>query len=273
MRIEANGVVVEAGGRRLVDQVSLNVDPGTVVALVGPNGAGKSTLLRTLSGEIVPRAGWVRLGDDDIRGLTPSALAERRAVMAQSAAVAFAFTVAEVVRMGAGGALSPRSEALIEMALAEVDLAGFAERIVTTLSGGEQQRVQFARVLAQLATSAEHHGPGLMLLDEPVAALDLRHQLDIAEAMRQHAARGGTVIAVLHDLNLAARVADRIVVLDHGRLVADGPPHATITDAVLATVFRIDHAVGRVPPPGTPFVLPHAMSAAGGQAHPRVRSA
>jgi iron complex transport system ATP-binding protein len=261
MRIEATALVVEAGARRLIDDVSLAVDPGTVVALVGPNGAGKSTLLRALSGEIVPRFGRVRLGGDDIRALTPAALAERRAVMAQSAAVAFAFTVAEVVRMGAGGP-SPRSEALIEEALAEVDLAGFAQRIITTLSGGEQQRVQFARVLAQLATGAERHGPGLMLLDEPVAALDLRHQLDIAEAMRRHAARGGAVIAVLHDLNLAARVADRVLVLDRGRLAADGPPHATITDAVLASVFRIQRAVGRVPPPGTPFVLPHAMHAA-----------
>ncbi|ALK08947.1 heme ABC transporter ATP-binding protein [Blastochloris viridis] len=262
MRLEGEGLVIAVGSTRLIDDVSLAVEAGAVVALVGPNGAGKSTLLRALSGEIAPRAGRVRLAGTDIRKLSPAVLAQRRAMMAQSASVAFAFTVAEVVRMGVGGGGSPRTEALIDAALAEVDLAGFRERIITTLSGGEQQRVQFARVLAQLAVGAESHGPGLMLLDEPIAALDLRHQLDIADAMRRHTARGGTVLAVLHDLNIAARVADRIIVLDRGRLVADGPPSATITDAMLAEVFRVEGAVGRLPPPGAPFVLPHAMRAA-----------
>ncbi|KAA5601977.1 heme ABC transporter ATP-binding protein [Blastochloris sulfoviridis] len=259
--LDAEAITVTAGSKRLVDDVSLAILAGQVVTLVGPNGAGKSTLLRALSGEIVPRAGQVRLGGKEIRTLGPAALARRRAVMSQNSTVAFAFTVAEVVRMGAGERQGPRIEAFIDAALAEVDLSGFRERIITTLSGGEQQRAHFARVLVQLMVGAETEGPGLMLLDEPIAALDLRHQLDIADSMRRFATRGGTVLAVLHDLNIAARIADRILVLDRGRLIADGPPQATVTEAMLQAVFRVGGAVGHVPPPGTPFVLPHAMRA------------
>jgi iron complex transport system ATP-binding protein len=130
--------------------------------------------------------------------------------------------------------------------------------VITTLSGGEQQRAHLARVLVQLACGEADKGPGLLLLDEPTAALDLRHQLDVIAAVRTRAARGTTVVAILHDLNLAVLLARRIVVLDHGRIDADGPPDATITDAVLERVFGVAHAVGTVPVAGTPFILPHA---------------
>ena len=112
----------------------------------------------------------------------------------------------------------------------------------------------------QLACGEAAHGPGLLLLDEPTASLDLRHQIDVLEALGRCAARGITVIAVLHDLNLATLFAERIVVLDRGRIAADGPPHATITDAVLERVFGITASVGRTPQPGIPFVLPHMMA-------------
>jgi iron complex transport system ATP-binding protein len=179
-------------------------------------------------------------------------------MLSQHTTVAFPFTVADVVRMGAGD--RGGTDALVASALAEVDLTAFGDRIITTLSGGEQQRAHFARVLVQLACGEAIHGPGLLMLDEPTASLDLRHQLDLLEATRRRRARGVTVVAVLHDLNLATLFADRIVVLDRGRIVADGAPAKIITDAMLEQVFGVTGAIGRVPSPGLPFVLPHAMA-------------
>jgi iron complex transport system ATP-binding protein len=159
--------------------------------------------------------------------------------------------------MGAGDRRGKAIDALAEAALAAVDLAGFHDRIIGTLSGGEQQRVHFARVMVQLACGEEAHGPGILMLDEPTASLDLRHQLDLVAVARQYAARGTTVIAIVHDLNLAALMAERVIVLSRGRLAADGPPAQTITDDTLARVFAVSSAVGRVPDAAMPFVLPH----------------
>src|SRR5262249_17927889 len=187
-------------------------------------------------------------------------LALNRAVLSQNISVAFPFTVADVVRMGAGDGRGAKVDAMVEAALAEVDLTGWGERIITTLSGGEQQRAHFARVLVQLACGEADNGPGLLLLDEPTASLDLRDQLDLIAATRRCTERGVTVVAILHDLNLATLFAERVVVLSHGRVVGDGAPRDTITDAMLAQVFRVGTAIGRVPPEGTPFILPHGMT-------------
>jgi iron complex transport system ATP-binding protein len=254
--LEASAVTVRIAGRALLDGVSLALGAGETVALAGPNGAGKSTLLRTLSGELRPSAGSLALKGRPLASYGPRALAQHRAVLAQSIAIAFPFSVAEIVRMGAGDARGRRVEALIELALAELEIEHLRERAVTTLSGGEQQRAQLARVLVQLSCGEAAHGPGVLLLDEPTASLDLRHQLDVIEAAQRRAARGSAVLAVLHDLNLAARLASRVVVLDRGRIARDGPPPETITDAALAAVFGVADAVGRVP--AAPFVLPHA---------------
>jgi iron complex transport system ATP-binding protein len=258
--IETDAVSVRAGGKTLLDAVTLAFAPGECVAIVGPNGAGKTTLLRLLCGERKPRSGTVRLQGRNLASYTPRVLAEHRAVLSQDVSVVFPFTVAEIVRMGAGDRRGPRVEALVADALREVDLAALGERIITTLSGGEQQRAHFARVLVQLTCGEAVHGPGVLMLDEPTASLDLRHQLDLLAATRRCAARGVTVIAILHDLNLAALFADRIVVLSDGRVAGDGPPRETITDEMLSRVFKVGAAVGRAPPAGVPFVLPHAMT-------------
>jgi len=258
--VAAHTVVVRAGAKALLAGVSLTVAPGETVVLVGPNGAGKSTLLRVLAGELSPRSGFVELRGRPLVGYSPRELALHRAVLSQSTHVAFPFTVADVVRMGAGDRSGRRIDDLTETALADVDLTAFRERVITTLSGGEQQRAHFARVLVQLACGEDAHGPGLLLLDEPTASLDLKHQLDMLEAVRRCARRGVAVVAILHDLNLATLAADRIVVLDQGRVAAAGTPAETVTDELLLRVFKCATAVGRLPPPGVPFVLPHAAT-------------
>jgi iron complex transport system ATP-binding protein len=266
--LAATSMTVRVGAKTLLDQLTLAIAPGETVALVGPNGAGKSTLLRVLASEITPQAGTVALRGRPLKSYSARTLALHRAMLSQHTTVAFPFTVADVVRMGAGD--RGGADALVASALAEVDLTAFGERIITTLSGGEQQRAHFARVLVQLACGEAIHGPGLLMLDEPTASLDLRHQLDLLEATRRRRARGVTIVAVLHDLNLAALFADRIVVLDHGRIVADGTPADIITDTMLEQVFGVTGAIGRLPSPGLPFVLPHAMARMKQHLHPHV---
>ncbi|MDC7787831.1 heme ABC transporter ATP-binding protein [Rhodoplanes sp. TEM] len=257
--IAANGVTVRAGRSTLLDGVDLAVAPGETVAIVGPNGAGKSTLLRVLSGDLRPAAGEVRLKGTALSAYPPRKLAGHRAVLSQSLSVAFPFTVDEVVRMGAGDEHGPHADALVEAALAEVDLLACRDRIITTLSGGEQHRAHFARVLVQLARGEADNGPGLLLLDEPTAALDLRHQIDFVALTRARAAAGTAVVAVLHDLNLAASFADRVVVMHRARIAASGPAHAVITEDMLAHVFDVALKSCGLPA-GTPCVLPHMIS-------------
>jgi iron complex transport system ATP-binding protein len=263
--LETRSVSVRVGAKSLLDDVTLAFAAGETVAIIGPNGAGKTTLLRALSGDLRPEygrvRGEVRLKGRDVVAYAPRLLAAHRAVLSQHVAVAFSFTVADIVAMGAGDRGGPQVAALVEAALAEVDLAGFAERIITTLSGGEQQRAHLARVLVQLACGETAHGPGVLLLDEPTASLDLRHQLTVAACARRRAEGGTAVIAIVHDLNLATLLADRVVVLDRGRVAGDGSSRDVITDAMLERVFGVTGGVGRVPAAGVPFVLPQGLGA------------
>jgi iron complex transport system ATP-binding protein len=256
--IETNQLTVRVGAKALIENVSLSIASGETVALVGPNGAGKSTLLRVLSGEIAPSIGSIVLKGRDPRAYRPHLLALHRAVLAQHVNVAFPFSVAEVVQMGAGETRGAAIETLADSALAEVDMTNMRDRIIGTLSGGEQQRVHLARVLVQLACGEAKFGPGILLLDEPTASLDLCHQLDLLAIIGRCNGRGTTVITIMHDLNLAALFARRVVALHNGRVARDGPPAATITDDMLAEVFGVANATNRMPPSGLPFVLPHA---------------
>jgi len=257
--LSATDVTFRAGSATLLDRITLTVNGGETVALVGPNGAGKSTLLRILSGELQPTQGQVLVKEKAAGSYSPRDLASRRAVLAQSITLTFPFTVEEVVWMGAGDRRTVQAAREVESALHAVDLVGYRHRIMTTLSGGEQQRAHFARILVQLACGEAEHGPGIMLLDEPTASLDLRHQLDLLRLARVKAAKGTAVIAVLHDLNLATLFASRVVMLDHGRIAVDGTAAETITDEWLERVFKVSTAVGRVPASGVPFVLPHSI--------------
>jgi iron complex transport system ATP-binding protein len=260
--LHAAGLTVQAGAKILLRDVSLAVAAGERLALVGPNGAGKSTLLRTLSGELAPQAGAVTLQGRDLRRYSSAELALRRAVLAQHVQVAFPFTVEEIVCMGAGERRGRAVETLVDAALDEVELDGFRHRVITTLSGGEQQRAHFARVLVQLACGEAQHGPGLLLLDEPTSSLDMRHQIDLVEIARRRAQSGTAVIAVLHDLNLAMRFADRLVLLHRGRLAVDGGRAEAITAETIRRIFEVDVRIDYTDQ-GVPFLLPQTMRPAG----------
>lgn len=256
----AHGVTVEVAGRRIIDGVDLALAPGAVTVLVGPNGAGKSTLLKAMAGGRRPTAGRITLHGRDVAAMPPAELAGLRAVLSQSVTVGFAFRVDEIVRLGLPPGLPrARADVLAGAALEQVGLSAFAGRDCTTLSGGEQQRVHLARTLVQLAAAPDDGRARFLLLDEPTNGLDLAHQLLVVEVARAHAARGGGVLAVLHDLNLAALSADRIVALDAGRLVADGPPGDVITDRLLAETYRVGLRVNVVS--RAVFVLPGSGSA------------
>jgi len=257
--LEAQDVSVRAGGKLLLDRVSLTIVPGECVAIVGPNGAGKTTLLRTLAGELPPLTGTLRIKGKDLRLYPARELSLHRAVLSQHVSVSFPFTVAEVVGMGAGNSSGRWLDRLVEEKLAEVDMSEFAGRLITTLSGGEQQRAHLARVLVQLACGHTAEGPGVLLLDEPTSNLDLSHQLALFSIAKRSAALGVAVVAVLHDLNLSAVFADRIVVMNKSRMVTEGPAHKTITAELLRDVFKVETEVGAPPPGGMPFVLPHNM--------------
>jgi iron complex transport system ATP-binding protein len=259
--LTAAAVSVRIGAKRLLDDIDLSFEPGEAVALVGPNGAGKSTLLRVLSASLKLHAGEIRLNGRELSSYPPEALALHRAVLSQQTDVAFPFAVADIVRMGIGRRRNAETERLVDAVLAELDLLNIAERAVTTLSGGEQQRVHIARVLAQLSFGQQRSGCGILLLDEPTSNLDLRHQLAVFRAVQRRARHGVLVVSVLHDLNLACMFARRIIVLDHGSVDSDGPPAEIISNRMLARVFGIETAVGLAPAPGIPFVLPQTMTA------------
>lgn len=232
-----------------------------MVAIVGPNGAGKSTLLRLLSADLRPTRGSIALKGRNIETWSPADLAMQRAMLSQHVTVSFPFTVEEVVRMGAGNRPLALVQRSINEAIAEVGLEAFRHRELPTMSGGEQQRAHFARILVQLACGEAACGPGLLMLDEPTSSLDLRHQIALVETSKQRARNGTAVIAVLHDLNLAIRFADRIIVMCDGSVAAEGTPSETITSDVLRRVFHIDVAIAQSEN-GTPYLLPQLMRAA-----------
>ncbi|MEA2523291.1 MAG: heme transport system ATP-binding protein [Thermomicrobiales bacterium] len=243
----AEQIGVAVRGRWLLRDISLTVSPGEVVALVGPNGAGKSTMVRVLAGDLSPTTGRVVLDDRPIGDFRPRELSLRRAVLPQQTVLQFAFTAREVVEMGRGPRRGENDEAAVTASLAKTESSQIAERIFPSLSGGEQSRVSLARVLAQEAP--------LLLLDEPTASLDLRHQQLVMEVARNLAAQGAMIVAVLHDLNLAASYADRIVLMHEGRLVADGSPWQTLSESLLTEVFACPIAVTPHPVRGCPLVI------------------
>ncbi|MEU2997030.1 heme ABC transporter ATP-binding protein [Streptomyces sp. NPDC006995] len=250
--VEAAGLTVHLGQRRVLDRVDLTAHAGEVVALVGPNGAGKSTLLAALAADLAPGGGEVRIDGRPATAWSPPELALRRSVLPQSAVLSFPFPVEDVVRMGrapwAGTGREDEDDAAVAAAMAATEVTRFAARPFSALSGGERARVALARVLAQRAP--------LMLLDEPTAALDLRHQELVLRICRERAAAGDAVVVVLHDLGLAAAYADRAAVLHDGRIAELGPPEEVFSGKLLGEVYRQPVEVFPHPRTGTPLIVP-----------------
>lgn len=262
--IEADDLCVSIGHSAILHRVGFVARPGEVTCIVGPNGSGKSTLVKALSGDL-PFTGSVRIHGTPLDRLRAGETAGLRAVLPQSTSLAFPFTVHEIVRLGLMGGRSgvpaKFEQDLPARALRRVELDGFAGRYYQELSGGEQQRVQLARVLCQVWEPVLDGTPRYLFLDEPVASLDIRHQLVIMGIAREFARAGGGVVAVMHDLNLTAMFADTVTMLRRGRVVASGTPAQVMTDSLVGRVFDCDLKVGAVPAAGTPFVLPQSIGA------------
>ena len=256
--LDVKTLTVSLSGRDIVRQISFEARAGEVTAIAGPNGSGKSTLLKAICGEY-RHGGDVHLNGHDLRRVPAHVLARFRAVLPQSSAIAFPLTVTELVRLGGAGMPPPDSR--VREALARVGLNGFGGRQYQSLSGGEQQRAQLARVLCQIWEPVGPEGPRWLFLDEPVASLDIHHQLMIMDLAADYAKAGGGVVAVMHDLNLTAMYAARVLALKAGQVIACGTTAETLTTEVLSEVYSCPLRVGAVPPPGTPFILPHLCHA------------
>jgi iron complex transport system ATP-binding protein len=248
--IAASGVGVTIDGNEIVRDVSIEIHAGEVLALVGPNGAGKSTLLSVLSGDVRATAGSVEIDGRDIRSVRHLELARLRSVLTQENQVSFPFTVAEVVEMGRSPWVRAGSrdddDAAIRAAIQATDVAHLVTRRYTSLSGGEKARVSLARVLAQDTAT--------VFLDEPTAALDLRHQEDVMATAAAIARRGRAVVVVVHDLSLAAAYADRVALVAGGRLESVGTPAEVLTAERVERVYGL--AVDVVTRGGKPVILP-----------------
>lgn len=232
---EITDLVAAQGGRQVLNGVSLTVSAGEVVGVLGPNGAGKTTLLKAGLGLLPGRSGTVRLGGQALANLSPSDRARLAGYLPQERHVGWNIASASIVALGAPDLPNGEASALALDCLDRVGLAGFAGRGVLDLSGGERARVLLARLLATRAA--------LLTADEPVAGLDPDAQLMVLERLRAEAARGAAVVVTLHDLTLAARACDRLIVLDGGRIAAEGAPRDALSARVLQDVFGLDGAL------------------------------
>ncbi|TDC84939.1 ABC transporter ATP-binding protein [Actinomadura sp. 7K507] len=250
MDLMLDGLTVVTDGRALVDDLSLEVPSGQIVGLIGPNGSGKSTALRCVYRALRPTSGTVLLGRDELADLAPRQSARLVAAMAQDGAVDVDFTVEEVVALGrtphgrGNAPLTRHERELCEKTMERLDVAHLARRGILGLSGGERQRVLLARALVQ--------EPRILVLDEPTNHLDVRHQVELLSLLREV---GLTVLIVLHDLNLAATVCDRIGVLSRGRLVKAGTPWTVLTPEIVSGVFGVEVTVVPHPLSGSPQLL------------------
>lgn len=251
--LDLNGLTVRLNGREVVRQASFTLPRGRLMALIGPNGAGKTSLLRAVAGAATGDwQGGIAIAGRDQRTLTPGQRARMVAYLPQQRDIAWGLAVRDVVALGRlphgsfGRGETAEDAAAVERAMLAADVAALRRRRVDRLSGGERARVLLARAVAQAAP--------LLLVDEPTAALDPYHQLQVMELLRAEADAGGAVVAVLHDLALAARFAHLVALMDEGRIVACGPPGEVLTPTAMAAVYRVDPLAGVHE--GAPWIIP-----------------
>jgi iron complex transport system ATP-binding protein len=273
--MEAKGLRVEAGGRAILTDVRFAIPAGKVTVLLGPNGAGKSTLLKALAGSLRPHSGEVLLNGKPLADQGAATCARARAVLLQDFHLPFAFTVEEVALMGrhphVSGRETARDREAAREALRAADMWDFRARLYPTLSGGERQRTHWARILAQLDPESGLQDK-CVLLDEPTSSLDLAHQHSLLAGARDLARRGAGVLVVLHDLNLAARYGDLLVLLRQGSLVAQGTPGEVLTPERIRTVYGVDARVFADPESGRPWVFVHGEAPENPETPPAARS-
>lgn len=265
--IAAQDVSYHVGDKRIVSGVDFSGARGEFVGLLGPNGAGKSTMLRLLAGLILPSSGSVTIDGKNLKEMRPVEVARRIAYVPQDTHVAFDFSVWEIVLMGRHPHLprfaveGNRDHEIVALAMERVGVRHLADRSITSLSGGERQMVFIAKALAQQ--------PQVLLLDEPVSALDIRHQLHVLSLVRSYTENGATAVAVLHDLNLAARFCDRLYLMADGEVTAQGTPDAVYTEESLARSYRVRAAVRYDPLVKSPTVTAlDAFEESGGEREP-----
>ncbi len=240
----SQNITFRVGSKVLISDISASFAPGGLHLLVGPNGAGKSTLVKVLARLLRPQTGTIEYEGTDVNAASEAELAKRRAVLSQAIEIAFPLTVREVVMMGRyphfSGRPGPTDERIVDEVMQHFDVTEFEHRYYQTLSGGERQRVNFARVLAQLWDDGSVASCRYLFLDEPLTFLDIRHQIDFMKRIRSFTAAGNVVtVGVVHDLNLAARFADQILMLNGGRVVANGTPAEVLTTERIEQVFGV----------------------------------
>jgi len=253
--LSAHEVTRVVGGKALIDRVSASFERSQLSLVIGPNGAGKSTLIKLLSKQLRADAGTIAYDSTNVRAITERELAKIRAVLSQSVELSFPLRVWEVVMMGRyphfGGRPGPADEEIVDQLMTFFDVTEFADRDYQTLSGGERQRVNFARVLGQLWRTGHEPAPTnadaaktgcrFLFLDEPLTFLDIRHQIDFMKKVRKFSDAPDVVtVGVVHDLNLAARFADQVVLLNEGEVVATGAPSNVLTQQNIRNVFAVE---------------------------------
>ena len=260
--LTATNITFRIGPKDLISDISVSFAPGKLHLIIGPNGAGKSTLIKVLARLLHPQTGKIEYDGTDVHATSEAELARHRAVLSQAIEVAFPLNVREVVMMGRyphfGGRPGPHDEKIVDDVMAHFDVMEFSHRDYQTLSGGEMQRVNFARVLAQLwGDGARQNGDAspaqsaaissattksrYLFLDEPLTFLDIKHQIDFLKKVRAFSDAPDVVtVGVVHDLNLAVRFADHVVLLDKGRIVANGEPLNVLTADRIREVFAVE---------------------------------
>ena len=258
--IEAQNLSYSIEGKNILKDVSTKVEAGKFLAVLGANGAGKTTLLRSLSGEIHPPAKRLEFEGRSYSGWASDELALKRAVLSQNIDVSFHFQVMDIVLMGryahTHGYEGEKDYEIAELALKHADAFGFCDRQYNTLSGGEKQRVQLARVLAQLWRDQEASDSRYLFLDEPTSSLDIEHQYRMMNFIKKFADENVGVFCILHDINLAAAFADKVLILKKGRVLGQGDVNEMVTRELIEEAYGISVEVHRLKKTGKPYVVP-----------------